>query len=146
MKPDRKNFQAMMTLHMVIKKGRTKNLSEKSLEDDDILSNDHDDNGGILPQVMPDNDDMTAEKRKSTERIQRKFQIPHSEVFLFEVTSGGLPFKKRNYNVLISVHLVSKKRHLANSVFSTDTGPYLIREDFLKSKWLKAIKLNNRSL
>lgn len=60
--------------------------------DDDILSDEQKGDELVPPQEMSDDDDIPSEKIEGIERISPKYQIPYSQVCLFEENKDILPF------------------------------------------------------
>lgn len=56
-----------------------------------------------------------------------------------------MQFDKRNYEMFISVGLMARKMHPVNIFFNTNTGPNLIREDFLEAGWVKSVQRNSQT-
>lgn len=93
---------------------------------------------------MPDEDVIPSVDKGGVGRNPTHRKIRYSKIFLFEKSGNILLFRNRTYKVSISVGLMANKMHPVNTVFGTDGGPHLIRENVFKTELLNAIQAENR--
>lgn len=82
--------------------------------------------------------------QNGNKRIAVKYQIPYSEIFLFEIKLDISSSNKRNYKAFITVSLNSNNMQLFNRVFDSVTGPSLMREAILWAEWQEALEMSDR--
>lgn len=73
-------------------------------------------------------------------RISCLYQVPYSQVCLFEETNDILLFDIRNYEISILVGFIVNRMHPVKRIFDAGAGLRLTGEDFLEDDWLLSIK------
>lgn len=95
------------------------------MPNDDVILSEGKGSDRMLPQNIPDDDELLSEERNIFERILPECQIPHLEICLFENTRYILLLNKRIYKMSILLGLTANMMNPLNSVFNTGARPKL---------------------